>query len=104
MIFAYSLYGLYALAVFACGVFTAVLVVTITPGQERRRRLVAAVIRFTFLLSVGRLKESVIRFGLDSEARAIPAGHRLGRLPRGLDAGGRAGRQPRAADRPARGP
>jgi 1-acyl-sn-glycerol-3-phosphate acyltransferase len=52
--FAYSLYGLYALVVFACGVFTTVLVVTITPGQERRRRLVAAIIRFTFLAAAVR--------------------------------------------------
>ena len=28
----------------------------------------------TFLLSVGKLKESVIRFGLDSDARSISAG------------------------------
>jgi 1-acyl-sn-glycerol-3-phosphate acyltransferase len=47
--FAYSLYGVYALAVFAVGVLTTVVTVTITPGQERRRRLVAAIIRLTFL-------------------------------------------------------
>lgn len=47
--FTYSLYGLYALAVFAIGVLTTVIVVTVTPGQERRRRFVARIIRTTFL-------------------------------------------------------
>jgi 1-acyl-sn-glycerol-3-phosphate acyltransferase len=46
---AYSLYGLYALAVFALGVLATVVVVTVTPGQERRRRAVARIIRATFL-------------------------------------------------------
>ena len=47
--FAYSLYGIYALAVFVLGVLTTVVVVTVTPGQERRRRFVARIIRMTFL-------------------------------------------------------
>lgn len=47
--FAYSIYGVYALAVFGLGVLTTVVTVTITPGQERRRRLVARIIRLTFL-------------------------------------------------------
>ena len=46
---AYSLYGIYALVVFALGVLATVLAVTITPGQERRRRVVARIIRATFL-------------------------------------------------------
>lgn len=47
--FGYSLYGLYALTVFALGVLTTVIVVTVTPGQDRRRRFVARIIRTTFL-------------------------------------------------------
>lgn len=47
--FAYSVYGLYALTVFVLGVLTTVIVVTVTPGQERRRRYVARIIRSTFL-------------------------------------------------------
>ncbi len=47
--FTYSLYGLYALAVFVVGVLATLIVVTITPGQERRRRFVARIIRMTFL-------------------------------------------------------
>lgn len=46
---AYSLYGIYALFVFALGVLVTFVVVTITPGQERRRRAVARIIRTTFL-------------------------------------------------------
>lgn len=47
--FAYSLYGLYALGVFALGVLATLVVVALTPGQERRRRAVARIIRTTFL-------------------------------------------------------
>jgi len=49
--FAYALYGAYALSVFAVGVLVCLLVVTVTPGIERRRRIVASIIRAAFVLS-----------------------------------------------------
>lgn len=52
--FGYVIYGLYALSVFAVGVIVTLLTVTIVPGQERRRRLVAAIIRGTFLMAGAR--------------------------------------------------
>ncbi|MEO1245097.1 MAG: lysophospholipid acyltransferase family protein [Pseudomonadota bacterium] len=49
--FAYRLYGLFALSVFAVGVLACLAAVSVTPGQARRRRIVAAIIRATFIVS-----------------------------------------------------
>lgn len=60
--FGYALYGLYALTVFAIGVLVTLVTVTLVPGQERRRRFVAAIIRGTFI--AGGAKPAVT--GLDN--------------------------------------
>ncbi len=52
--FAYSVYGIYALFVFLVGVLITYLAVTVIPGQERRRRAVARIIRTTFVLAGAR--------------------------------------------------
>lgn len=52
--FGYSIYGLYAWLVFGAGVIATLLVDVFVPGQERRRRYVATVIRATFVLAGAR--------------------------------------------------
>ena len=56
--FGYAIYGIYALAVFAVGVVVTFITVTIVPGQERRRRLVAWIIRWTFTIAGARPRVS----------------------------------------------
>ncbi len=60
--FGYALYGLYALTVFGIGVLATLIAVTIVPGQERRRPIVAAIIRGTFILGGAKPRVS----GLDN--------------------------------------
>lgn len=52
--FGYAIYGIYALVVFGIGVIVTLVTVTIVPGQERRRRIVASIIRWTFTIGGAR--------------------------------------------------
>ena len=49
--FGHLLYGPYALLVFAIGVLLTFVMVSITPGADRRRRYTAAIVRRTFVIA-----------------------------------------------------
>ncbi len=52
--FGHLLYGLYAVAVFAIGVLATLVMVSVTPGANRRRRYTAAIVRRTFVTAGAR--------------------------------------------------